>query len=144
VPTTIVRSCRALALLTVALLVLTGCLAEAEQTSGRLVNEERARAGVRTLHVDHAAQAKAQAWAQKMAAQQQIFHSNVASGMGDGWQRLGENVAAGPSVGDMHRALMASGGHRARMLDGRFTHIGVGVAKGADGRLYMAQVFVTR
>ena len=143
-PTTIVRSRRALAPLTLALLLLAGCLTDQEQSAAQLVNDERAGAGLRTLQVDDDAQAKAQSWARKMAAEQQLSHSNMAAGIDGRWSRLGENVAAGSSVVEMHRALMSSSGHRARILDGGYTHVGIGIAKGADGRLYTAQVFITR
>jgi len=144
VPTTIVRSRRALAPLALALLLLAGCLTDQEQSAANLVNDERARAGIAALHVDDDAQAKAQSWARKMAAEQELSHSSMAAGIDGRWTRLGENVAAGSSVAEMHQALMSSAGHRARILDGGYTHVGIGIAKGADGRLYSAQVFIAR
>ena len=143
-PTTIVRSPRALAPLALVLLLLAGCLTDQEQSAGNLVNDERARAGVPALRVDGDAQAKAQAWAGKMAAERRLSHSNMAAGIGGTWTRLGENVATGSSVAEMHQALMSSPHHRARILDAGYTHAGIGIAKGADGRLYTAQVFITR
>jgi uncharacterized protein YkwD len=37
---------------------------------------------------------------------------------------------------------MASPGHRANILDGKFTRTGVGVAVDADGTVYVTQVFL--
>ena len=36
---------------------------------------------------------------------------------------------------------MASPGHYANMVGARFSHVGVGVVAGSDGRLWVAQVF---
>jgi len=38
---------------------------------------------------------------------------------------------------------MASDGHRANILNAAFTHLGVGAASTATGRVYGVQVFVT-
>lgn len=135
---------RVSALAVLAVLVLSGCLNEQERSALAMVNDERGRAGVAPLQTDADAQQKAEAWAAKMAREQRLSHSNVAAGINGGWRRLGENVAAAASVGDLHRVLMGSGSHRSRLLDGRFTHVGIGIARGADGKLYTAQVFVTR
>ena len=143
-PTTIVRSRRALAPLALVLLLFAGCLTDQEQSAAKLVNDERARAGIAALRVDDEAQTKAQALARRMAAEQEIFHSVMSAGISGGWTRIGENVASGSSVTEMHRMMMSSPSHRSHILDAGYTHVGIGIAKGADGRLYMAQVFVTR
>lgn len=41
----------------------------------------------------------------------------------------------------IHDRLAASPEHRANMLDPRFTHLGVGVARSPDGRVWVVQVF---
>jgi uncharacterized protein YkwD len=144
VPIPTLRSRRAWALVVLALFTLTGCLTRQEQSALDLLNQERARAGVAGLAVDDDAQEKAQAWAKKLAAEQQLSHSHVAAGIEGNWLRLGENVAAAGSVEELHRVLMSSADHRARLLDGRFTHVGIGISRAADGSLYTAQVFVSR
>ena len=55
---------------------------------------------------------------------------------------LGENVARNVDIDDAHRRLMASPGHRANLLDGRFTVVGLGVYRSSTGSLYVTQNFV--
>jgi uncharacterized protein YkwD len=128
----------------VLLLAVTGCLSPQERSALDRINAERARAGVAPLAEDGDATEKAQQWAVKLAAEQTLSHSNVAAGIGGYWDSLGENVAAAGSLEELHRILMSSAGHRARILDGGYTHVGIGIARGADGKLYTAQVFVNR
>jgi uncharacterized protein (TIGR03000 family) len=55
---------------------------------------------------------------------------------------LGENVSCGPtSAEEVVKGWMNSEGHRANILNGTFTEIGVGVAKNEKGMLYFTQVF---
>jgi uncharacterized protein YkwD len=59
-------------------------------------------------------------------------------------RRIGENVAVGKSIKDVHQEMMESRKRQAdrnNILDRRYTSIGVGTAKGKDGRLYVCQVF---
>ena len=56
----------------------------------------------------------------------------------------GENVAMGARTPEEAlRIWMKSPGHKANILKGDFTQLGVGIAKSADGSLYYAQVFGT-
>lgn len=55
---------------------------------------------------------------------------------------LAENLAAGDDVASIHEALMGSEPHREEIL-GRHSAIGVGVAVGADGGLWVSEVFAT-
>jgi uncharacterized protein YkwD len=56
------------------------------------------------------------------------------------WNLLGENVGVGRSVKSLHRAFMASPGHRENVMYSRFQHVGVGVRKDPD-RIWVAIVF---
>jgi hypothetical protein len=47
---------------------------------------------------------------------------------GIGLTIVGENISQGESAQSAHEGLMDSPGHRANMLDPRFTHVGIGVA----------------
>ncbi|HBP62693.1 MAG TPA: hypothetical protein DD730_00115, partial [Desulfosporosinus sp.] len=52
----------------------------------------------------------------------------------------GENISGNKSVSGSMAALMLSPGHRANILDPRFTHVGVGIAYGsAYGNLYVQE-----
>ena len=55
---------------------------------------------------------------------------------------MAENVASGQrSAKEVVEGWMNSEGHRANILQGNYTEIGIGVAKAANGALYYTQVF---
>jgi uncharacterized protein YkwD len=55
----------------------------------------------------------------------------------------GENIAMGQdSAEQVMNDWMNSQGHRENILNPNFKKIGVGIHKGADGRLYWAQMFI--
>lgn len=143
-PTPTLRSRHLAGLVVLVLLVLTGCLSPQEQSALKMLNDARSSAGIAPLAVDDDATKKAQAWAVKLAAEQRLSHSNVAAGIGGAWQSLGENVASSSTVEGLHRVLMSSPDHRSRLLDAGFTHVGIGIARGDNGKLYTVQVFVSR
>ncbi|HSL56569.1 MAG TPA: CAP domain-containing protein [Acidimicrobiales bacterium] len=142
--TTRPRRRRALALVAVPVLALAlvGCLNPDAQRAYDLLNAERSGRGLAALALDDALNAKAQAWAETLAAQGQLSHSQLSDGAPVGWSRLGENVGVGASADSVHAALLRSAGHRARMLDAGYTHVGMGAARSADGRIWIAQVFM--
>jgi hypothetical protein len=105
------------------------------------VNDLRASRGVPALGVHSVLVAKAQAWADHMAATGCLCHSNLPDGVNVRWSKLGENVGRGPSVASIHDALVNSPGHYANMVDGAFQWIGVGVSYGG-GQMWVAEVFM--
>ncbi len=54
---------------------------------------------------------------------------------------VGENVGWSTDVDDLHRRLMASPGHRASLLEPRFTVVGMAVVRTGNGRYYATQDF---
>jgi uncharacterized protein YkwD len=54
---------------------------------------------------------------------------------------VGENVAHAPTLALAHRALHASPSHRMNLLRADYTHMGVGVARAADGSVYVCETF---
>jgi uncharacterized protein YkwD len=56
----------------------------------------------------------------------------------------GENVAHAATLALAHRALWTSPSHRLNLLDPRFRSLGVGVSLGADGSVWVAELFATR
>jgi uncharacterized protein YkwD len=64
------------------------------------------------------------------------------------WRSLAENIALNQGYDDpVSLAVdqwMHSPGHRANILRGIFTHSGIGIARAADGRVYITQVFIMR
>lgn len=132
-----------IATLVIAAVSLAACMNSQQQVAFDLVNDARADAGVPALALDPIGQAKAQAWAEHLAASGSIAHSNLTDGMDDGWRRLAENVGYGSSIDEIQRRFMDSPQHRQNVVDGRFTHLGVGVARGG-GHTYVVLVFVQR
>jgi uncharacterized protein YkwD len=56
-------------------------------------------------------------------------------------ERPGENVAHAKTVERAHRVLWASPSHRGNLLDPGFSKLGVGVARGTDGSVWVSEVF---
>jgi uncharacterized protein YkwD len=107
-----------------------------------LLNRDRTGHGLPALPVRADAQAKAQAWAEKLARDGALSHSSLSQGLTQCWTGVGENVAMAPSVAQAEQILMADPPHRANILGSRWTAVGVGVARWAGGYM-VVQVFVT-
>ncbi|MCC3770594.1 CAP domain-containing protein [Streptomyces sp. UNOC14_S4] len=106
-----------------------------------LVNEERAKAGVRPLAASPRLAALAQAFSDDMARRGFFAHTDP-----DGrspWDRAarrgienlgGENIARGqPDARAVMEAWMNSSGHRANILNGDYRTLGIGINSGAGG-----------
>ncbi len=104
-------------------------------------NGLRGSLGLPGLSVNGALTAKAQQWAEHMAAVGGISHSNLADGAPSNWTRPGENVGRGPSVDAIHNALVASPEHYKNLTDPGFRYVGVGVVN-ANGTFYVSEVFM--
>jgi len=67
------------------------------------------------------------------------------SRVGIRWRASGENIAKYPDVIEAEAAFMNEPrfqpNHRANILNPDYTHVGVGVVKGADGMFYITQEF---
>jgi uncharacterized protein YkwD len=94
------------------------------------VNASRAAAGLRPVHENLQLDVKADNWAQTMRNSCRIWHSRLADGAPSNWRKLGENVGMGGNVGQIHWAYMNSPGHRANVLDPRFTAMGTAAVWG--------------
>ncbi len=106
-----------------------------------MINAGRAAAGVPALIPHAELTAKAEAWADRMAATGCACHSRLTDGITVAWRRLGENVGRAPDLAAMHQAFMASAGHRANLLDRAWQWVGVGVTRAA-GQVWVAEVFM--
>ena len=96
--------------------------------------------GVAPLQVDGTLQAAARAWAQQMAASGSLEHQSLKPFLGP-FSRAAENIAYAMSVEQAHNALVASPGHYRNLANGNYTLVGIGVAVGADGRIWTSHVF---
>lgn len=105
------------------------------------INATRAANGLAPLEVNAELTAKARAWAQVMADNGHIFHSNLSDGVSGAWSRLGENVGVGPTVQMIHDAFVASPAHYENLVDPGFRYVGVGVVS-INGTLWVSEVFM--
>jgi uncharacterized protein YkwD len=100
------------------------------------INRDRAEHDLRRLRVSLYIQRRARSHAIHMANGDGIYHdSQVRSEVPDGATAWAENVGrttAQAVARRLHRAFMNSPSHRANILSGRMTHMGIGVAKGGN------------
>lgn len=126
-------------------------LSAEEQAVLDLSNRERERAGLPPLRADEKLCQAAREHSTNMARQDRLDH--VLDGKDPG-QRLrdvgyrsfgwGENCAAGQrTAAEAVSTWMNSPGHRANILNGSFTEIGIGIAPNGRGGHYYTQVFAT-
>jgi uncharacterized protein YkwD len=93
----------------------------------------------------------AQSHAEEIAASGTLWHSDLggwlASPWMSGWHELGENVLValpGTNAFAAEDQWMASGPHRANILNGDFNRVGVGVKVDGSGRVWMVALFGAR
>lgn len=117
-----------------------------------LTNQARADAGLSPLAGHPDLDAVAQAWSHELAASGQSLAHNptYAEQIPGGWSAAGENVAWIDDGGRLtesevaariHQGWMDSPGHRANILNPRFTHLGVGAAHNPRHGYYLTQNF---
>lgn len=111
-----------------------------------LTNAQRTQAGLPALASDPALDAAAAEWARQLASSCTFDHSTSAwrnsRVAAFGWVATGENIAAGqPDAASVVNSWMNSSGHRANILDKRYTGLGVGYATGTCFRTYWVQIF---
>lgn len=108
------------------------------------INSLRASKGLPALQVSGSLVGMARAWTEQMAAAGQISHNpNLATQVVDAWTKLGENVGVGYEVGQLMDAFIASPAHYDNLVDPAWTHVGVGVTLGSDGRIFTTHNFMT-
>ena len=77
----------------------------------------------------------------KVMADRSLLHHNPNLGQDvSSWLVVAENVGRGGSVASLHDAFMRSTGHRANILDGRVTEMGIGVVQ-SGSTIWVTQVF---
>ena len=119
--------------------------AEAAARLLSLLNGERAAAGLPPFAMRADVTEIAVDWTAAMASSSHLSHNDAYFTRDTrnrlGARLLGENVAYDGSIDAAHRALMASPPHRANILDGRFTVIGIG-AQLRDGTWWVTEDFL--
>ncbi|WP_019413620.1 SafA/ExsA family spore coat assembly protein [Paenisporosarcina sp. TG20] len=124
--------------------------ASVEQEVTRLVNVERANAGLPALKNDWELARVAEFKSQDMRDKKYFSHTSPTYGspftmmknFGITYRSAGENIAQGQrNAAEVVQAWMNSEGHKANILSRNFTHIGVGYVQ--DGN-YWTQMFIQK
>ena len=136
----------------------------AEEAFAALINAERSERGFCTLTLDPMLTATARAHSEEMCRRNYFDHVSPTPGIGSPMDRylasarqlglpqpqyllVGENIYYCSVFNDIynvdyaHRALMASPGHRANILEPRFAKVGVGVYRNAAGEFWVTEMF---
>lgn len=132
----------AAAVLIVCVSLLAACMRVDQTQALQAMNSDRTVNSLRALPTQADAQRKAQAWAERLAREQTLYHSTLSDGINVRWCSIGENMGYGSSISSIEDAFMNSAGHRANILASKWNGAGVGVAY--NGRtVYTVQVFLT-
>jgi len=118
----------------------------------KLTNIERRKVGLAPLKLSSRLTRAAQSHAVDMASNNYFSHTGLngssmsdrAKGIGYSYSAIGENIAAGKATPEgTIRQWMHSSGHRANILNPKFTEIGFGYANAPNSpyRHYWVQVF---
>ena len=131
----------AVATLLCAMALLTGCLRSTQSQVLSELNADRSAHKLRTLPTQADAQRKAQAWAEKLARENTLYHSTLTDGIKVKWCSIGENIGYGPSVQEIEDAYMESPHHRANIVNTKWNGVGIGHATNGK-RVFTVQVFI--
>lgn len=129
----------------------TGLAAE-ESKMVSLVNQARMGQGLAPLSVNSQLTALAQQKSQDMVANNYFSHTSPTYGSpfqmmknaGITYSTAGENIAGAQTTEAAHQNLMNSEGHRANILNPKFTEIGIGIASGSVYGKIFTQMFIGR
>ncbi|MEG6584134.1 CAP domain-containing protein [Dendrosporobacter sp. 1207_IL3150] len=128
----------------------TASISAQEQQMVNLVNQERAKQGLPALQVDSRLVKVSRMKSQDMISNNYFGHQSPTYGspfdllksQGITYKYAGENLAGAGTVAKAHEILMNSAGHRANILDPRFTKIGIGIISGGPYGLMVTQTFI--
>jgi uncharacterized YkwD family protein/spore coat assembly protein SafA len=117
----------------------------------QLVNQERAKYGLKPLKANWELSRVARIKSQDMRDRKYFSHDSPTYGspftmikaFGISYRSAGENIAAGQTTAwEVMQSWMKSEGHRQNILNAGFTQIGVGYASGGSYRAYWTQMFI--
>ncbi|MGD6782040.1 MULTISPECIES: SafA/ExsA family spore coat assembly protein [Bacillaceae] len=124
-----------------------------EEQVAKLVNQERAKHGLKPLKLNWELSRVARYKSQDMIDKKYFSHTSPTYGspfdmirnFGISYRSAGENIAAGQQTPqEVMNAWMNSEGHRKNILSSQYTEIGVGYAKGGQYGHYWTQMFISR
>lgn len=122
---------------------------ELEARMVELINVEREARGLAPFARSEELSELARSYSRRMAATGKVHHRldlPVEDRVRDvlpGACRFGENVSKHTSVDYSLGDLLLSPGHRGNLLSTELTLVGIGIARGEDGYLYITQEFAT-
>lgn len=124
-----------------------GTITDAERIRD-MVNAARESEGVAVLGADPRLELAATEHARAMQRHHELGHDAGDGGptermrrAGFEVDRIGENVAHAQGTRAAHRALWASPSHRGNVIDARFSTLGVGAVRDADGSVWVCELF---
>ena len=135
-----------------------------EEALVAMINAERSQRGLSILAVDPMLTATARAHSEEMCSLDYFDHHSPTPGQSSPMDRylasakqlgqsqpeyllVGENIYYCSVYNDIynvdyaHRALMASPGHRANILEPRFAKVGIGIYRNAKGEFWVTEMF---
>ena len=139
------RSLPAAVALAVGITLAVAPLARADSTTNAqfvsYTNSARSQNGLPSYVVSSDLTSIANQWAAHMAANRTLAHNPSAYSEVCCWRAMGENVGVGSTASQIQQAFMASPEHRGNILSSTYTEVGIGTARGSDGRLYVDELF---
>jgi hypothetical protein len=125
--------------------VVEGWYGSMEQDQVNRINLSRSEIGVAPLLHIECLNDIAEAWSKHMSDTNNLYHNpNVVTEVQQkcgSWTSLAENVAFGGSSSSIFSGFMSSTGHKANILNTKYTRVGIGAYMRGDGRLWVTQVF---
>lgn len=122
-------------------LLLSACMSPEQTRAHDALNRDRRTHRLAALPTHETLNKKAQAWAEKIARDNRLSHSNLSQGLPSCYRAAGENVGYSSTIEATQTSFMNSPRHRANVLDRKWTHVGVGVARNGN-RWFTVQVFL--
>ena len=133
-----------------AVLMISGMAAASEAEAVKLLNELRVEVGLPALAWDSQSSLQRAAEVRARELEEKFSHTrpdgtscfSIFPSYNVSYMAAGENIAAGQtSPEEVMNSWMHSSGHKANILNGRFGHIGVGLAQGGSYGYYWVQMF---
>lgn len=114
----------------------------AERAMASYINSARTNHSRSALNFSEGLSNLARKHSATMASRNRLYHNPyLAQWLANwDWRIIGENVGVGGSVYSLHRAFMASPGHKANIMDRRYRNVGVGIVS-SNGRIWVTVIF---
>jgi len=111
-----------------------------ERAFAKKINKARGRHDARRLRLDPELSKVAKKQTTAMVKKRLLYHTPNLGRRVTNWNRLGENVGYGGTVGSLHTTFMRSAPHKKNILTRQFKFVGVATKK-AHGYLWVTVVF---